>query len=62
MDSKTRSLLQESWAKVTPIADDAAKLFYAKLFELDPTLKSTFPEDLTEQRRKLMGTLGVAIK
>lgn len=62
MDHTTRSLVQDSWAKVVPIADDAAKLFYARLFELDPRLEQLFPADLTEQRKKLMGTLGVAVK
>ena len=62
MDEQVRTLVQESWSKVVPIADDAAKLFYARLFELDPSLTSLFPEDLTEQRKKLMATLGVAVK
>ena len=62
MDEQVKTLVQESWAKVAPIADDAAKLFYAKLFELDPALEPMFPEDLTEQRKKLMATLGVAVK
>ena len=50
------------WDKVTPIADDAAKLFYKKLFELDPKLEPLFPTDLADQRKKLMGTITVAVK
>ena len=33
-------LVQESFAAVMPIADDAAALFYHRLFELDPSLRA----------------------
>ena len=55
------SLVQSSWARVAPISDTAADLFYGKLFELDPTLKALFPEDMTEQKKKLMQTLAVCV-
>ena len=47
-------LVQESFAAVMPIADDAAALFYRRLFELDPSLQRMFKGDMTEQRRKLV--------
>jgi methyl-accepting chemotaxis protein len=56
-----KKLVQDSWAKVEPIAPTAASLFYAKLFELDPSLKPLFKGDLTEQGAKLMKTLAVAV-
>lgn len=54
-------LIQDSFSKVVPIADKAAEIFYAKLFEFDPSLKSLFKSDITEQGKKLMQTLGVAV-
>jgi hemoglobin-like flavoprotein len=54
-------LVKESWAKVVPIAETAAELFYAKLFELDPELKSMFKGDMTEQGRKLMAMINTAV-
>lgn len=54
-------LVQQSWEKVRPIADQAAELFYGRLFYLDPSLKPLFKGDMTEQGRKLMQTLGVAV-
>lgn len=54
-------LVQGSWAKVTPISEDAAKLFYAKLFELDPEVKPLFKTDLKSQGEKLMKMLGMAV-
>ena len=55
-------LVQESFAAVVPIADDAAALFYRRLFELDPSLQQMFRGDMTEQRRKLMQMLTAAVK
>jgi hemoglobin-like flavoprotein len=55
------TLVTESWAKVLPIADTAADLFYAKLFELDPGLRKLFKPDLSEQKKKLMQTLAFAV-
>ena len=54
-------LVKTSWAQVVPIADTAAKLFYGKLFELDPTLKPLFRGDMTEQGKKLMRMVGTAV-
>ena len=55
------TLVKESWEKVVPIADTAAELFYGKLFELDPELKSLFKGDMTEQGRKLMAMINTAV-
>lgn len=54
-------LIQSTWTQVVPIADQAAGLFYGKLFELDPAVKPMFRGDLTEQGRKLMKTIGVVV-
>jgi hemoglobin-like flavoprotein len=54
-------LVQQSFAKVAPISDQAATLFYDRLFEVAPSVKAMFPSDLTEQRRKLMATLAVVV-
>jgi hemoglobin-like flavoprotein len=54
-------LVQTSFKKVVPIAATAADLFYARLFEIAPEVRSLFPEDLSEQKKKLMGMLGTAV-
>ena len=56
------SLVQNSFAVVAPIADDAAVLFYRRLFEIDPTLQAMFRGDMADQRRKLMQMLSAAVK
>ena len=55
-------LVQNSFAVIAPIADDAAALFYRRLFEIDSSLKPMFKDDLAEQRRKLMQMLTAAVK
>jgi hemoglobin-like flavoprotein len=55
------ALVQESFAKVAPISETAAVLFYDRLFEIAPSVKAMFPADMTEQRRKLMATLAVVV-
>ena len=57
-----KSLVQDSFAVIAPIADDAAMLFYQRLFELDPSLERMFKGDRAEQRRKLMQMLTAAVK
>jgi len=54
-------LVQASFAKVAPIADTAATLFYDRLFEVAPQVRTLFPDDMTEQKRKLMGMLTVVV-
>lgn len=54
-------LVKNSWTMVVPIADQAAEMFYARLFELDPELKSLFNGDMKEQGRKLMNMINTAV-
>src|SRR5512147_1064775 len=54
-------LVKSSWAKVVPIAQTAARLFYGKLFDLDPALRPLFKGDMEEQGRKLMRMVGTAV-
>ncbi len=51
------ALITESWSKVVPIKEAAADLFYARLFELDPSIRPMFKQDLTEQKRRLVEML-----
>ena len=55
------TLVQTSWSKVVPIAAVAADLFYTKLFELDPDLRPLFPEDMADQKGKLVKMLDFAV-
>jgi hemoglobin-like flavoprotein len=55
-------LIRSSWVAVEPIADQAAVLFYDRLFELDPRLRRLFRRtDMAKQRTVLMQTLKVVV-
>ena len=55
------ALVQTSFAKVAPIADAAADLFYDRLFEIAPSVRCLFRDDLTGQKKQLMSMLGMAV-
>ena len=57
-----KTLVQRTFAMVAPVADEAAQLFYRRLFELDPCLHRLFQGDMTEHRRKLMQMVAAAVK
>lgn len=61
ISSLQKSLVQESFALVEPIAEQAAELFYGRLFEIAPQLRALFKGDMAEQQRKLMAVLKVAV-
>jgi hemoglobin-like flavoprotein len=61
MTPKQIALVQASWKQVQPIADQAAALFYSRLFTLEPSVKRLFRGDMQEQGRKLMQMISVAV-
>ena len=51
-------LVRSTWEMVVTIQDDAARLFYARLFEIDPSTRALFASaDMAEQREKFMKTI-----
>ena len=61
MSPEQIDLVKSTWLLVKPISEQAASIFYGKLFELDPELKMLFKGDMTEQGRKLMSMLNTAV-
>jgi hemoglobin-like flavoprotein len=61
MTPENQTLVRDSFAKVVPIAPQAAAMFYDRLFVLDPSLKPLFKGDMTEQGRRLMAMIGTAV-
>ena len=54
-------LVQDSFKKVVPIAGTAADLFYERLFTIAPEVRPLFPDDLTQQKTKLIAMLATAV-
>ena len=61
LSNKVIAIVQSDWEKAVPIADQAATLFYDRLFVLDPSLRGLFKSDLGEQKVKLMKMIGAAV-
>jgi hemoglobin-like flavoprotein len=61
MTPDQKALVQGTFAQVVPISEQAAELFYGRLFELDPALRALFKSDMREQGKKLMQTLGYCV-
>jgi len=55
------ALVQSTFSAVVPIADQTTALFYARLFELDPSLRRLFHGQMADQRRKLTDMLAFAV-
>ena len=62
MTPKQVALVQDGFAKVEPISEAAAVLFYDRLFDIAPQMKAMFPDAMFEQRRKLMAVLAGVVK
>jgi hemoglobin-like flavoprotein len=62
MIPKQKMLIQKTWAQVVPIADQAAAIFYQRLFEIDHSTRVLFrTTDMVQQRKKLVQILSVAV-
>ena len=54
-------LVQDTFSKVAPVSEQAAVMFYDRLFEVAPAVKAMFPSDMSEQRKKLIATLAFVV-
>ena len=61
MDANQIAIVQSTFKEVAKIKEEAAELFYGKLFELDPSLKKLFSGDMKAQGRALMSMLATAV-
>lgn len=53
------SLVRKTWAQAEPLGDTVTTLFYGRLFELEPSIRGLFREDLMEQGRSLRAMLSL---
>lgn len=56
------ALVRESFAKVVPIREQAAALFYDRLFAIDPSTRPLFRGDMKIQGAKLMAAIAAVVK
>ena len=55
-------LVRKTFDLVVPISGVAADLFYERLFYIAPSLRKMFPEDMRDQKRKLMVMMATAVQ
>jgi nitric oxide dioxygenase len=56
------ALVRASFAKVVPIKEEAAALFYDRLFAIDPSTRPLFRGDMKSQGVKLMAAIAAVVK
>ncbi len=61
MNREQIDLVQASFARIEPLAEEAGVLFYVKLFEIDPGLRRLFKGKMNEQGLKLMQMISFAV-
>ncbi|MGN7161962.1 globin family protein [Sphingomonas sp. SAFR-052] len=61
LSARQIELVQDSFAAVVPLTNEAAAEFYRRLFELSPDTRALFRNDMTEQGRKLFLTLATVV-
>src|SRR5436190_1546746 len=57
MTKEQVNLVEDSWDFIILNTNEAGNIFYGKLFELDPSLKNLFKEDINSQSRKLVSLI-----
>ena len=55
------NLMRESFYRLQPVGDAASRRLYDRLFELEPNLRSLFPDDLTRLRMRFMSALAIML-
>ena len=61
MTPMQKTLVQQSFKQVVPIADTAATIFYERLFATAPAVRPLFKGDLAEQKKKLVQMLAYCV-
>lgn len=56
------TLIRQSFAKVVPVSDVVARMFYDRLFEIRPDFRKLFPGEMADQRSKLVATLAAVVQ
>jgi hemoglobin-like flavoprotein len=62
LTARQMDLVQQSFRLIETIIDDAAGLFYDRLFEIDPSLQRMFHRSRRDQARLFAQTLTVVVK
>lgn len=62
MDARAITLVQQSFEKVATLGLQAAEIFYAELFAIDPSLQAMFSGNMKDQQKKLLAALALVVR
>jgi hemoglobin-like flavoprotein len=62
MNAQQIVLVQKTFERIEPIAQETGDLFYNRLFEIDPGVKPLFKGDIKKQALMLMTVIGLAVR
>jgi hemoglobin-like flavoprotein len=62
MNAQQIELVQRTFTLAAPLTEEIASTFYARLFELDPSLRPMFTHNIKQQGDKLMTVLAFAVR
>lgn len=55
-------VIQDTFSRIVPRADEFAESFYATLFQTHPEVRQLFPAEMSSQREKLISTLTFVVR
>ncbi len=61
MKAEQIRIIRATWEEIHPNARLASRLFYTKLFLIDPSLSAYFHKNAEEESQRLMRALGIAV-
>jgi nitric oxide dioxygenase len=62
MTPRQIALIQQSYAKLSPLGEKLGELFYKELFAIDPSLRDLFDGDMRRQYMKLLMMFALIVR
>jgi len=62
MDTQRIKLVQRTFRKMVPVAQDTGELFYGRLFDIVPSMRPLFKGDMKKQAQMLMTAIGLTVE
>jgi hemoglobin-like flavoprotein len=62
LTSRQKQLVRQSFESIEDYSNSVIKLFYGRLFELQPALRALFKNSIEDQSRKLLDMLRVVVE
>lgn len=61
MTQSEKQMIRDSYEQIRTYQESVFMLFYGRMFQLDPSIKPMFKNDMREQSKKLVDTLDILV-